>query len=198
VPRAKEQRRDDVGADDARLAGLMRRGREGERDAYHAFLTEVSARLRRQLRRRAGGLDEADIEDLVQDILLSIHASRATWDASKPVWPWIAAIARYRLVDHFRRRGRAGRLFDEASRIAETFPASGTNIPSEEVVNAMSMTRAMTILSGAERRAFTLVRLRGLSLAEAARFSGSTANAMKVAVHRAARKLQTLVKDGEL
>ncbi len=127
-----------------------------------------------------------------------MHASRATWDASRPVLPWIAAIARYRLADHLRRRGRAGRLTDEVSRIAETLGMSGPHRPSEEVINSISMTRAMDNLSETERRAFALVRLRGLSLKEAAVLSGSTVAAMKVAVHRAARKLQALVWEGRL
>ncbi|MBM9595970.1 sigma-70 family RNA polymerase sigma factor [Roseitranquillus sediminis] len=185
-------------AEDARLAGLLRRGRDGDRVAYHAFLTDLSVRLRRQMCASARGLGGADVEDLVQEILLSVHASRVTWDASRPVLPWIAAIARYRLADALRRRGRAGRLFDEMALLLETFDMSAANSTSEELVNSMSMIRAMDELSATERRAFTLVRLRGHSSAEAARLSGSTVAAVKVAVHRAARKLQALVAQGRL
>jgi RNA polymerase sigma factor (sigma-70 family) len=196
--RRKRQPSDETIADDARLAGLLRRGRRAERSAYRVFLTELSGRLRWQMRARAGGLGEADIEDLVQEVLLSVHASRATWDETKPVLPWIAAIARYRLADHLRRRRRAGRLVEEASAVSETFSGSVANRTAEEVVNAMSMGRALKGLSETERRAFTLVRLKGLSLDEAAGSSGSTVSAIKVAVHRAARKLQALVGDGSL
>lgn len=195
---APAQSREEMLADDARLADLLRRGRAGDRDAYRLFLTEIGARLRRQMRSRIAGLPEADLEDLVQEILLSIHASRATWDGARPVLPWIAAITRFRAADHFRRRGRRGKLSQEMAQMAETFSAGPTNRTSEEVIDAMSMDRALTELSATERRAFTLVRLRGLSLAEAARSSGSTVAAMKIAVHRAARKLQSLFEDGRL
>ncbi|MEC5325330.1 RNA polymerase sigma factor [Aurantimonas sp. A3-2-R12] len=102
------------------------------------------------------------------------------------------------LVDLYRRRGRAGRLLKEMAAIAETFSGSRANSPSEEVMNGMSMERALLGLSEIERRAFTLVRLRGMSLDEAAGSSSSTVAAIKVAVHRAARKLQALVGKGRL
>ena len=102
------------------------------------------------------------------------------------------------LVDLYRRRGRADRLLKEMAAIAETFSGSRANSSSEEVMNGMSMERALLELSEIERRAFTLVRLRGMSLDEAAGSSGSTVAAIKVAVHRAARKLQALVGKGRL
>lgn len=185
-------------ADDRRLADLLRRGRRGDQGAYRAFLTELDRRLRRQMRARAPGLPEADVEDLVQEVLVSVHAARASWTETRPVLPWIAAIARYRLADLHRRRGRAGRLLKEMSSIAETFSGSRTNDNAEDVLNGISMERALSGLSETERRAFTLVRLRGISLDEAAGSSGSTVAAIKVAVHRAARKLQALVGEGRL
>jgi len=189
---------DETIADDKRLADLLRRGRLGDRGAYRAFLAELSFRLRRQMRARATRLSEADVEDLVQEVLMSVHVARASWTETRPVLPWIAAIARYRVADLHRRRGRAGRLLEEMAAIAETFSGPRANNPSDEVMNGMSMERALLGLSETERRAFTLVRLRGMSLDEAAGTSGSTVAALKIAVHRAARKLQALVGEGRL
>lgn len=114
------------------------------------------------MRARARRPDDADVEDLVPEVLLSVHAPARPGMRRGRCYPWIAAIARYRPADNLRCRGRAGRLVDEVSRIAETFVMFGPNRPSEEVINSMSMTRAMDKLSETERRAFTLVRLRGL------------------------------------
>lgn len=185
-------------ADDARLSALMRRSLRGDEAAYRSFLSEISGRLRRQMTARAAGLSSADIEDLVQEVLISVHRSRATWDPSKPILPWIAAIARYRLADHQRRSARINRVSDETARLAETFSTLHPNNTSEEVVSGMSMRVALNDLTKTEREAFSLVRLRGMSLDEAASTSGSTVGAVKVAVHRAARKLQALVRSGRL
>lgn len=185
-------------ADDARLSELMRRGRHGDRDAYRLFLAELAGRLCRQLRCRIPLLGEADVDDLVQEILISVHSSRAAWDEARPILPWIAAVARYRVADHFRKRGRSRRLAEEMSRMVETYSTVPPNNSWEEVVNELSMEHALAELSVTERRAFTLVRLHGLTVDEAAISSGSTAAALKVAAHRAARKLQTLFREGRL
>lgn len=183
-------------AEDARLADLLMRGREGDQRAYHVFLKELAPRLRRRVRAR--GLPDTEAEDLVQEILVSIHTSRATWDASKPVLPWVAAITRYRVADHYRHRVRLGRLTEEMLRRAETCRGHATNNTSEEVMNGLAMESALKDLTRTERQAFTLVRLRGFSMDEAAGWCGSTAGAVKIAVHRAARKLQAMIGEGRL
>ena len=52
------------------------------------------------------GANPAEMEDVVQDILIAVHLKRQTWDDSRPIGPWIAGIARYKLIDALRRRGR--------------------------------------------------------------------------------------------
>lgn len=183
-------------AEDARLAALLMRGRAGDQRAYHDFLKDLAPRLRRRVRAR--GLPETEAEDLVQDILVSIHTSRATWDAAKPVLPWVAAITRYRIADHYRHRARSGRLSEEILRQAETGGGRAANNTSDEVMNGLAMQSALKDLTRTERQAFTLVRLRGFSMDEAAGWCGSTAGAVKVAVHRAARKLQAMIGEGRL
>ncbi len=182
----------------AALDNLMRAAQQGDRRAYHALLEEVALRMRRLVSARAPWLGQADVEDIVQDVLLSLHTARATWDPARPFMPWIAAIARNRLTDHARRYKRRQAFDAAASDLAEVFSTTPGQTHAEGVVNLISVRRAMSDLSPGERRAFEMVRLREMSLSEAAEEGGTTVGAIKVAVHRASRKLkQAINRDGK-
>src|SRR5258706_1519633 len=100
----------------------MRRGNVGDSGAYRQLLKALAPVLRAVTRRglaRAGQpLDQS--EDVVQDILLAVHLKRHTWDANAPFAPWLFAIARNKLIDPLRRRGR--RAFVNIDDFAETLP----------------------------------------------------------------------------
>ena len=178
------------------LEPLMTRAQAGDNAAYRALLTEVAARMRRLVRRRAPWLSAEDTEDLVQDILLSLHQARGTWDPARPFLPWMVAIARARMADNARRYARRAAIDLAAADLAETFFDAATNITEATVVNLMSVRKAMDELTPAEKQAVDLLRLREMSLAEAAAASGSTVAALKVAMHRAMRKMRgTLWKE---
>ena len=89
----------------------MLRAQAGDEAAYRVLLTELSERLRAYYRRRLT-TQVSDAEDLVQETLLAIHNQRHTYDRSRPVTAWCYAIARYKLVDCLRRRGRREALTD--------------------------------------------------------------------------------------
>src|SRR5580692_3350486 len=98
----------------------MRSANAGDGVAYHRLLKSVTPVLRAAARRglaRAGqAVDQA--EDIVQEILLAVHLKRHTWDADAPFAPWLFAIARNKLIDALRRRGR--RVFVNVDDFAET------------------------------------------------------------------------------
>src|SRR6266849_4182838 len=91
-----------------RLATLMRSAQGGDADAYAALMQELAVRLRQIVRHRRVFLEHADVEDLVQDVLLSVHAVRATYDATRPFLPWLLAFTRSRRADAARRYVRHG------------------------------------------------------------------------------------------
>ena len=84
---------------------LMPRALDGDVAAYRCLLENLRARLMAYVGRRLRA-DPAQVEDLVQDILVAIHTRRATFDRTQPVTAWVYAIARHKLVDHYRRLGR--------------------------------------------------------------------------------------------
>src|SRR5438445_2696087 len=113
----------------------MRSAISGDGAAYRRLLSALAPVLRATARRglaRAGQpVDQA--EDIVQDILLAVHLKRHTWDVDAPFTPWLFAIARNKLIDALRRRGR--RVFVNIDDFADTIagePAAAT-APASEV-----------------------------------------------------------------
>jgi RNA polymerase sigma-70 factor, ECF subfamily len=79
------------------LAALMKRSLNGDKHAYAEILQETSRFLKPFLAKRLSFTNEVD--DLLQEILISIHKARHTYDGNRPYKPWVYAIARFRLQD---------------------------------------------------------------------------------------------------
>jgi RNA polymerase sigma-70 factor (ECF subfamily) len=184
VPEAAAQR----DADDLRLAALMHAAQDGDRAAYAGLLRELVPLLQRLLRRRLGFLQTTDREDLVQDILLSVHAARSTYDARRPFMPWLGSIAHHRMVDRARRYSklRAHEVLVEEPAELNQVP----DLPASEYRDPQQVRQALKGLPTGQRTAIELLKLRELSLKEAANLSGMSANALKVAAHRAIKTLR--------
>ena len=135
------------------------------------------------------GRNASDVEDLVQEALLAIHLKRETWDASQPFTPWAYAIARYKLVDWYRRnRVRRTEPLDEAS---ELFASENT----EEAAVKHDLGKLVSGLPERQRMLLEDVKISGLSNAEAARKAGMTETAVKVSIHRSLQTLMRRVRD---
>jgi RNA polymerase sigma-70 factor (ECF subfamily) len=166
---------------------LLAAAQAGDAEAYRRFLTSVTPFLRALARRRSGSDDLAD--DILQDSLLTIHRVRHTYEAGRPVKPWLAAIATRRAIDALRRRGRqSGREVHDA-RAYETYADPLANRESnEEAVQAVAQMTGS--LSPGQKQALELVKVKEMSLAEASAVSGQTIASLKVNVHRAIKKLR--------
>ena len=87
------------GANDLRRAALMQAAHDGDRVAYAGLLRELVPLLQRLVGWRLGFLQPTDRKDLAQDMLLSLHAARATYDPRRPFTPWLMSIAHHRMLD---------------------------------------------------------------------------------------------------
>ncbi|ARP63340.1 RNA polymerase subunit sigma [Mesorhizobium sp. WSM1497] len=164
------------GKDEAELSRLMRAAIAGDERAYADFLHRIAALVRGFARRKIvqGGVDP---EDVVQETLLAIHVKRHTWRQDAPVLPWVYAIARFKLIDAFRRRGR--RIEIDVDDIAETFAEPETETVSERDIN-----RALDGLSPAQRSVVSAVSVEGRSIGETAAKFGISETAVRVSLHR--------------
>ncbi len=177
-------------ADDDRLGQLMRAAQVGDATAYHHLLRAITPRIRQIITRRRGFAGAEAVEDLVQDVLLSLHTVRATYDSQRPFMPWLLAIVRNRMADGARRYGRsaAHEVCVDGSHV--TLSRAVTN-PHQEISRDIEVLQhAIQSLPRGQRQAIELLKLQEMSLKEAATASGSSVGALKVATHRAMATLR--------
>lgn len=172
---------------EAFLQSMMLRGLDGDARAHAQLLSELSRFLRGYFARRLAGDDER--EDLVQETLLAIHLKRSTYDRTQPFTPWVYAIARYKMIDHLRRKGRRGHLplEDAGELFAEGNPEEGAVHRDLNILLGRLPARQRTLLED--------VKITGLTVEEAAERRGVTAVSARVMLHRSLKWLSDQVRD---
>lgn len=173
--------------DERTMAHLMALSQKGDKHAYTVLLGEASNWLKRYFRRK---VPDAQLDDLVQEVLLSIHRKRASYDPARPFLPWLAAIARYRWVDHLRKVYRSQ---EDALEDNDAFEDSDE----EAVLARISLDRLLVRLSAKQAEAIELVKIGGYSIRDAARTCGQTEAAVKVNIHRGLKKLSALIEKAD-
>jgi RNA polymerase sigma-70 factor (ECF subfamily) len=165
----------------------MALAQSGDREAYRALLEDISAMLRGFLRRKLA--DPEDAADVLQEILMTLHRSRHTYDAARPFEPWLFAVVRNVMIDHARRRARTARVevlaVDELPEAVAPEPVSSSDLLED----------ALRRLPAAQREAFEMIQMEGLSVAAAAERAGTSMGALRVRAHRAYKAIrERLVK----
>jgi RNA polymerase sigma-70 factor (ECF subfamily) len=174
---------------EAEWAALMRAARAGDTAAYDRCLRDMAKALRPYVRRgleRAGRTDD-NVEDVVQEVLLAVHLKRHSWDETRPISPWVAAIARYKLIDAVRRRGSWIHLpIDD---FFEVLPAN--DAPTDP---GRDIARSLAALPTRQREVLRSIGVDGASIGETASQLNISEGAVRVALHRG---LATLAKRSE-
>lgn len=171
------------------LKPLWMRAQSGDEAAYREALSRIAARLRAYFTRRVYAWPD-DVEDLVQETLLALHLQRGTYDPSMPVSAWLHAIARYKLVDLLRRRGRREALHEPLDDLDEDFaPAMPEEQPARRDLGVL-----LESLPAVQQQAIVLTKIEGLSMTEASRRTGISVSALKVQVHRGLKRLGQLIR----
>ncbi|MBA3897924.1 MAG: sigma-70 family RNA polymerase sigma factor [Sphingomonadaceae bacterium] len=168
---------------------LMAHAQAGDSSSYRRLLSEISPYLRSLA--AASHRDPLDIEDTVQDVLLSIHSVRHTYDPARPFGPWLVAIARRRIVDRLRGQGRRMSHESPMSPEHETFASPSANYG--EGHDAQAVRDAVGRLPAGQRDAIRLIKLQEMSLREASSVTGLSIAALKVATHRGLKTLRKLM-----
>jgi RNA polymerase sigma-70 factor (ECF subfamily) len=167
-------------AAEAQYRGWMLAGLAGDSAAYQRLLKALAGHLRAFFARRVGMVAA---EDLVQETLIAIHAKRATYTPSMPLTAWVYGIARYKLIDEYRReKRRASVPLDEA-------PDLFAHDEAEPAAARRDVDKLLARLPEAKRALVRTIKIEGLSVAEAAAKTGMSEGAIKVAVHRALKSL---------
>lgn len=163
----------------------MRLSLAGDQRAYAALLQESSRMLRPYLAKRLSFSSEVD--DLLQEVLISIHKARHTYDGNRPFKPWAYAIAKFRLQDHLRAHYsdqlRHAIDFDELEENLHT-PVTETELSYESISGEVQK------LPEKQAAILQLMHQQGLTAKEVAEKIGMSESAVKVAAHRAYKVLR--------
>lgn len=170
------------------LEALMAAALNGDAAAYQQFLEQTSRYLRRFIARR---LPAGDVEDVLQEILISVHKARHTYDGKRSVLPWISAIARYRLSDYLRQHYAAmqhARV--DITDVEETLasPVTETSETYEYVLEEVGK------LPERQQKILYLMHTEGYTAKEVGVRLGMQESAVKVAAHRAYKAIKARLK----
>lgn len=170
---------------ESELKALMIGSLDGSTAAHGLLLRALVPLLQAFYRRRLNTAEDA--EDLVQDTLIAVHTRRETFDRDRPFTAWFYSIARYRMIDHHRRRRQTVPIEDVETILAiEGF---------EDSANArLDVDSLLLTLSPKQARAIRDTHLDGKSVAEAASGAGIGESDVKVSVHRGLKALSARIK----
>jgi len=163
----------------------MRAGLRGDEASYSRVLNLISQRVRGYVAYgfKAYGYQGEDVEDVVQETLLTVHLKRQTWDDTRPLEPWLKAISRNKLVDHLRRKGhrKLVPIDDLADVLAAPVNEAAEQLGSQEDMLAGLRERDRTIVEA--------ISIKGHSAREVGDQLGMSEGAVRVALHRALKAL---------
>ncbi len=162
-----------------RICDLMLAGCRGDQAAYACFLKEISNDLRRFLQRR---MPKDDVEDVLQEILISVHKARHTYDGVRPILPWVSAIARFRLSDYLRKHyARAKHATIDITELQDNLaqPVTETGADTEYLNDALRQ------LPHRQQKIIHLMHTQGYTAKEVGGQLNMNESAVKVAAHRA-------------
>lgn len=179
-----------MGATEDEWAEMMRAAISGDANAYRSLLEAVAPVLRAAAWRnllRLGGT-QSDAEDVVQETLLAIHLKRHTWDTNRPIRPWIAAIARNKLIDALRRHNHRAELqIDDIDDLPDPESCS-------QPLDRSDIDRMLQALNERQRDIVRSLSLNGASVQQTAQRLAMSEGAVRVTLHRALATLAALYR----
>jgi RNA polymerase sigma-70 factor (ECF subfamily) len=177
-------------ADDLRRSAQMAAAQAGDRAAYEALLRDCVPLIRTFATRQGVAADY--IDDVIQDVLLTIHRARQTYDPARSFTGWLRTIAERRAIDLLRRVGRQRAREIHSPFVFESY-VDDTADPTRKAGDAAGSRRvdeALAVLPERQREAVRVLVLEEQSLAEAAIATRRTRGALKVNLHRALKSLR--------
>ena len=168
---------------------LMIEGQRGDTLAYARLLTTLLPMARRYARSRIG--DQASVEDIAQEALLSLHRARHTYDPRRPFAPWFYAIVSSRFVDVIRRERRI-ELREQSREVLPEVAQAGDPADRQDV-DFDRVRTALAALPARQRAVVAALKLEDQSVREVGRRLGMSDSAVKVTAHRGYKALRRML-----
>jgi RNA polymerase sigma factor (sigma-70 family) len=184
-------------ASEAQLASLMAAAQDGNAAAYESLLRGCLPLIGSMVRGK--GVPADRVEDVIQEVLVTLHRVRHTYDPARPFTPWLRAIAQRRAVDVLRSHGRhrTREIYEPVTYETHPDPAPTAAQRLEQSAGADELRAAVAALPEGQRQAVEELSLRERTLEEAAARTGRTKGALKVNLHRALKTLRSHLAKGD-
>lgn len=180
---------------DGRRTAWMAAAQAGDRAAYAALLRDCIPVVQAVARRQ--GVQPGRVDDVVQDVLLTVHRVRHAYDPARPFTAWLRVIAQRRIIDLLRRQGRQGarELHAPFAYEAHPDPSASQEQTLDQAREASTLRAAIATLPRGQREAVEQLGLQQRTLAEAANATSRTTGALKVNLHRALKTLRAKLSE---
>lgn len=178
-------------SEEEQWSNWMIAAQKGDGAAYQSLLIAILPRVRSIVGRRVS--DPSRAEDVVQEVLLSVHKNRHTFDPKLKFAPWLHVIAQRRTIDYLRKIYRLGAHEVLVEHYPETFLTGEANTVEDDALAFDDLDRlkaAISTLPPGQRQAVELLKLKEMSLKEASQASGMTVASLKVSMHRGLKSLR--------
>jgi len=164
----------------------------GDQGAFEALYERYRSVVFSFLARLAG--DAQTREDLLQETFLRVYRFRGRYRASGQFKAWLFTIARNAALEHLRRRGAAWE--DPLEGAEEPVALQRTEHQAEARELLGRLERALDALPPGQREIVLLSRVAGMDAPDIAAVVGSSPGAVRVALHRALRRLSSVIREG--
>src|SRR5688500_16573097 len=128
---------------------LMIDTQRGDGTAYAELLTLLASTARQYTRNRVG--DVPWLDDVAQEVLLTVHKARATYDSGRPFAPWFYAILSHRMIDVLRKERRVSAREVGSDVLPEPVPQTPSRSDGLHDVDAGALKSALESLPPRQR-----------------------------------------------
>jgi RNA polymerase sigma-70 factor, ECF subfamily len=177
--------------DERELSQLMRESQNGNGESYNRLLTRIAQMLLGYVRK---SVRSDMVDDVLQEIVMGVHLKRHTFNSEQYFLPWLYAIARYKVVDYLRRKGREEKRFMSREDL-DLLAVSDAEL----TIESMSVENIEEIISDLptkQLQVLTAVKIKGLSIKEASEQLGFSESDIKVTIYRAMKSLKIKFENG--
>ena len=175
---------------------LMVAARDGDDEAFHTLALRLRERVARFLRHL--GCEEGTVEDLVQETLLRLWASRETYQQRAALMTYVLTIAKNLWLTYGRSQEASGRRdvrCEGSDDLDELLLRRGRRCAGPEIMllekyRTFRIRQAIARLPTRQRLVFVLAHIEGLPYAEIAGMIGIAEGTVKSRMYRAVHNLR--------
>lgn len=164
---------------------MAAKAQKGDSAAYRTLLSDLVPVIRRSVLKSLPNPQHVD--DIVQEVLISVHKALHTYDPKRPFMPWVQSIINFRKTDYLRHHYAQ----HENMKLSLDDPDTPDYlIISGEGGSTKDIEDAFDSLPDQQKQVVALMKIKGYSAEEVSKKTGLSVSAVKVSAHRALQKIR--------